>query len=135
LDTIPDREFMGIFARVTAWIDMEGATTREEINRRFEASLKGTDYLERRGYLSMKAAANRRIKMKSLLSAKNPDFATRTIMEARRHPDGFVNLTLHYGRDKAFTMRIDRMKRLRRLEKARRAVRMERTRKAKFDRD
>ncbi len=113
------------------YIDMKGAYTREEINRRVEAAEKAALYLGRRGDLDPQTVRQRIARLAKLRKA---DIGSRAISEARRHPDGMVNLTLHYGRDKAFGMRIDRMQRLRRLEKTRRAERMERMRKARFDR-
>ena len=42
------------------------------------------------------------------------NFGTYVIAEARRHPDGIVNLTLHHGRDKAKEILMERHRRLRR---------------------
>ena len=116
LDTIPDREFMGIFMRASYNIDLEGAYTPEEVNRRIRAAVEGLRVLGERGYMNEKTANRKSTSLAKLVTA---DFGTRVVSEARRHPDGIVSLTLRHGRERAIDMRLKIGRRLREMTRIR----------------
>lgn len=77
MDTIPEREFMGIFDRITKYVDLEGCYTPRDIDERLKAHGK-----------------DRRLK-----TLESSGFGMRAIPEAMKSPRGKVMLTLHYGRE------------------------------------
>ena len=103
LDSVPRSEFAGIFDRVTAVVELAGATTPTRIENRMKIELHrakriGKDIKDvrlrnlRRYYL---------FKADQLDKLKEHDFAGRAIFEANRDPSSFIAKTLIYGREEA----------------------------------
>jgi hypothetical protein len=116
LDFIPDREFHGIFMRVSAHIDLRGAFTPEEVNARILSAAKAYKSLAKSGYMSAKYAYRHAGNLEKLVyTAGSTNFGTRAISTARRHPYGIENLTLNYGHGKAVDILLERNASLRRM--------------------
>jgi len=94
MDFLPDKEFHPIFDRVSRKVDLGGAGTPEEINKRLKKKIK--EIKKKR----LKPAKARRLisELKNLIFA---GFGRRAIDEAVANPRGEVALTLRYGREKA----------------------------------
>ena len=108
MDFIPDKEFHKIFNRVSKKVDLKGAGTPQEINRRVNRKIKELSYLSGKTPLAQ-FRANRQIShLRNLIAA---GFARRTIDEAVAKPHGIVALTLKYGREKAKDILLDRARR------------------------
>lgn len=121
LDFVPDREFHGVFMRISADVDLRGAFTPEEVNARLIAAAKAYKSLAKRGYLGAKYAYRRADNLEKLVyTAGKTDFGTRAISTARRHPYGIENLTLNYGRERAIDTLLERGRRFRRMTRIRR---------------
>ena len=89
MDFLSDSEFNSIFNRVSAKVDLQGANTPEEVNRRLHQKIKEFPPRLSGGWRSF---------LKRLMFA---GFGRRTIDEAVSKPRGKVALTLKYGREKA----------------------------------
>jgi len=97
MDFVPDKEFHRIFDRVSKKVDLKGAGTPQEINRRLNRKIKEGRYLPRRNQLALFLARNRIPNLEKLVFA---GFGRRTIDEAVAKPRGKIALTLKYGRKK-----------------------------------
>jgi len=120
LDFVPDKEFHILFVRISATVDLRGAFTPEEVNRRILREAKVRKYLAERGYMSPRLAYHDADNLEKLVYTQGTDFGTRAISTARRHPYGLENLTLNYGRTKAIDILLERRTRLRRMMRVRR---------------
>lgn len=108
MDFVPDKEFHRIFDRVSKKVDLKGAGTPREINRRLNRKIKEDRYLPRRNQLALFLARSRIPNLKRLVFA---GFGRRTIDEAVANPRGKVALTLKYGREKAKDILLRRARR------------------------
>ena len=101
-DWTVDREYIPVFDRVSEEVNFLGCRTPDDIhecirrkqranNFRAEHKLLGT-------HIPKKSAHYKNEQLQKLI---DNDFGAYTISHARRHPDQIVNLTLHYGKDKA----------------------------------
>ena len=104
-DFVPDSEFNRIFDRVIFIVDLRGAKTPAEINKRLKMACDQARSLRRtyRPKLSQGWI--------SFLRKLVPSFGRRTIDEAVANPRGKVALTLKYGRKKAKDILLDRARR------------------------
>ena len=96
---IPDSEFNAIFDRVSAKVDLQGANTPEEVNRRLNQKIK---------QYPPKLSSGWRSFLKRLIFA---GFGRRTIDEAVSQPYGLVGLTLKHGRERAKDILLARARR------------------------
>jgi len=105
LDFVPDSEFNRIFDRVSVKVDLRGANTPAEINRRLKMACDQARSLRRtyRAELSKGWI--------SFLRRLVPSFGRRAIDEAVSKPQGKVALTLRYGRIRAKDILLDRARR------------------------
>lgn len=98
MDFMPDKEFHKLFDRISIIVDLRGAATPREINKRLNRKIKEYRYLSRKGQLASFRASRMPDFLKRLISA---GFGMRTIDEAVANPRGKIALTLKYGRGKA----------------------------------
>jgi hypothetical protein len=100
MDSVPSYEFHKIFRRLSYDVDLRGAFTPEEIDRRLDA-VQG--YFRNRARRAVSGSEKKRLhkKARAIENLQNKNFAERTIIEARSNRYGIVNLTLNYGRKKA----------------------------------
>jgi len=98
VDFIPDKEFHKIFNRVSKKVDLKGADTPQEINRRLNRKIKEYSHSSGITPLAQFRARRRISELENLMSA---GFGRRTIDEAVANPREKVALTLKYGRKKA----------------------------------
>ncbi len=105
LDFIPDKDFNIIFHRVSRKIDLKGAGTPAEINRRLKDKIYDYKALQKKRRLKPQVARRRISDLKKLIFR---GFARRTIDEAVAHPQGKVALTLKYGRKEARKILLER---------------------------
>lgn len=98
MDFIPDKEFHRIFNRVSKKVNLKGAGTPQEINRRLNRKIEEYRYLSGTTPLAQFRVKRRISDLENLISA---GFGRRTIDEAVAKPQGKVALTLKYGREKA----------------------------------
>jgi hypothetical protein len=120
LDFVPDKEFHPLFMRVSSEVDLRGAFTPEEVNKRLITAAATLRSLAHEGYLSKRNAYRRSDNLEKLVDTKGTDFGTRAIATARRHPHGVENLTLNYGHVEAIDRLLERNRRLRRMTRMRR---------------
>ena len=100
MDTVPTREFMGIFNRVTNIVDLKGAYTPEEVRARLERDLPDDG------------------RKQTLMERGFPE---RVIEEFRKfRTDSLITLTLLFGKRKAYE--IKKLLLRRRFEKLRRTA-------------
>jgi hypothetical protein len=105
MDSIPSYEFHKIFQRVSYVIDLKGALTPEEIDRRLRWIQKGLEgYSEKARSKSGKRYYRK--KARAIQRLRQNRFPERAIAEASFNPYGIVSLTLHYGRRKAQAMKL-----------------------------
>lgn len=123
-DWMVDKEFHPVFHRVSETVDLKGAFTPDEIDKRLKRKIRAYDFLAKHKelltHVSKKEAKREKQNLQKLIDA---DFGVYVIAQASRHPDGIVNLTLHHGKDKAVEILLERSRRLRR------SVRMRRTKR------
>ena len=98
MDFLADKEFHKLFDRISKIVDLKGAGTPQEINRRLNRKIKEYRYLPRKSQLAVFFARSRMPNLKKLIFA---GFGRRTIDEAVANPRGKIALTLKYGREKA----------------------------------
>ena len=108
MDFIPDKEFHKIFNRVSKKVNLKGASTPEDVNRRLKQKIKEYSYLSGKTPLAQFRTKRRISHLKNLISA---GFGRRTIDEAVANPRGKVALTLKYGREKARDILLHRARR------------------------
>jgi len=106
-DFMPDKEFHPIFDRVSAVVDLKGAGTPAEINKRLREKI--------RAYETQEGKRLNPVRTKRLISQLRglmfAGFGRRTIDEAVANPQGKVALTLKYGREKAKDILLARARR------------------------
>jgi hypothetical protein len=110
-DWVIDKEIAPLFVRVSEHVDLQGAYTPDEIHERFRQKIKHYKFFSEKGYCSPKKYRQTKENLEKLIEN---DFGSYVIAHARRHPDQIVSLTLHYGRDKARDILLERHRRLRR---------------------
>ena len=98
MDFLPDREFHPIFDRVSRKVNLKGAGTPAEINKRLKQKIDEYASLRIKKQLKPRVAKRRIYDLKKLMFA---GFGRRTIDEAVANPQGKIALTLRYGRKKA----------------------------------
>jgi len=108
VDFIPDKEFHKLFNRVSRKVNLKGAGTPQEINRRLNWKIKEYSYLSGTTPLAQFRAKRRISDLENLISA---GFGRRTIDEAVAKPRGKVALTLRYGRQRAKDILLARARR------------------------
>lgn len=101
MDFMPDKEFHKIFNRISKIVDLKGAGTPQEINRRLNRKINEYRDLPRRTQLAVFFARSRMPNLKKLIFA---GFSRRTVDEAVANPRGEIALTLKYGRERARDM-------------------------------
>ena len=99
MDFMSDKEFHELFDRVSAKVDLRGANSPEEVNRRLKQKIKEYPPRLSSGWISF---------LKRLMFA---GFGRRTIDQAVANPQGKVALTLKYGREKAKDILLARARR------------------------
>ena len=99
MDYLPDHEFNEIFDRVSKKVDLRGANSPKEVNRRLKQKIKEYPPRLSSGWISF---------LKRLMFA---GFGRRTIDQAVADPRGLVSLTLRFGRQKARDILLDRARR------------------------
>lgn len=99
MDFLSDKEFHEIFDRVSAKVDLRGANSPEEVNRRLKQKIKEYPPRLSSGWISF---------LKRLMFA---GFGRRTIDQAIANPRGKVALTLKYGKEKAKDILLARARR------------------------
>jgi hypothetical protein len=103
LDSVPTPEFHGIFDRVTAVVELAGATTATQIVKRMRIELQRAKRIGK----DIKAVKLRRLRKYYMRKAENldnlleHDFPGRVIFEVNKDPNGFIAKTLLYGREEA----------------------------------
>jgi hypothetical protein len=101
-DWTVDREYIPSFDRVSKIIDFKGCGTADEIHECIRQKQRANDFRatlkQLRPRFSKKSAQYENEQLQKLI---DNDFGVYTIAYANRHPDGIVNLTLRYGREKA----------------------------------
>jgi hypothetical protein len=115
MDTVPDREFIRIFERISTTISLKGCVTPEDIDRRLRHRMKEinrairhaereeTKQRLRRGYQLWSNLLKRRRRSRM-------NFPDRVIYEASKHPKGIVALTLIHGKAKAVRIYLRRQR-------------------------
>lgn len=121
MDFLPDKEFHIIFDRISRKVNLQGAYTPDEIDRRLKHRIKADEFAIESGYLEDEKT-KRRFKRdkKNLKKLVRQGFAERTIAYARRHPDDKVALTLHHGYAKAKEILLARSRRFKYMLRKRR---------------
>jgi hypothetical protein len=104
MDSIPRYEFHKIFRRLSYDVNLKGACTPEEIDRRLATAISNFRQAARAAWAE---SASKRLykKAKAIQNLKNNGFAEATIKEAINNVYGPVSLTLHFDREKAEEMR------------------------------
>jgi len=95
---MPDKEFHKLFNRISKRVNLKGAGTPQEVNRRLKRKINEYRYLPRKDQLAVFFARARMPNLKKLIFA---GFGRRTIDEAVANPRGEIALTLKHGREKA----------------------------------
>lgn len=108
MDFIPDKEFHKVFNRVSKKVNLKGAGTPQEINRRLNWKIKEYSHVTGKTPLAQFCAKRRISDLKKLIFA---GFGRRTIDEAVANPQEKVALTLKYGRKRAKDILLDRARR------------------------
>jgi len=110
MDFLPDREFHPIFDRVSRKVNLKGAGSPREINRRLKLKIDGYKYLRKKKALHLFGISKKeaRLGIRDLKKLIFAGFGRRTIDEAIAKPRGKVSLTLRYGRKKAKEILLER---------------------------
>jgi hypothetical protein len=133
VDSIPHREFVSIFHRMTAYIDLKGCRTPEDIERRIKRCYKlmenGANRAKKKstrikwfGRMKLmrilmesgtriKTALTSKRKSELGLPNRRTSFPDAVIEEAIRHPYGIVNYSLRYGNKEARKKRLEHSRR------------------------
>ena len=131
MDSLTDREFMGIFERMTEYIDLADCETPEDIERKMISAIKLMKRARDRGKKpSTRKKWSGRIKLirtlgrdgvlAKTLKKTRMGFAARTMEYAMIHPRSRLSLTLQYGKKTARKiLRRRLLKRLRTLARKR----------------
>ena len=115
MDTVPDREFISIFERVSTDLSLKGCQTPEDVERKMKHRYKEILRVARR---VEREKTKRRLRRgarlwNNLLQRKRGskmNFPDRVIFEAYEHPKGIIALTLAYGKAKASRILLKRMR-------------------------
>lgn len=108
MDFLPDAEFNKLFNRVSMAINLRGAGSPAEINRRLHQKIIEIKYQAGSDPLSQLRARRCIAPLKTLIFA---GFGRRTINEAISNPEGQVGLTIKHGREKANAILLARARR------------------------
>jgi hypothetical protein len=100
MDNVSSYEFGKIFDRTTDYIDLEGKGTVSAIER---ALWRAREYCRRRYQRAETEAQRARFKAAKMAydNLLQHGFARRAMREALREPEGFVALTLRFGKAEA----------------------------------
>ena len=110
MDFLPDREFHPIFDRTSRKVNLKGAGSSAEINRRLILKSDGYKYLQKKKALHVFGISEKEAKcgIRDLKKLIFRGFGRRTIDEAVARPRGKVALTLRYGRENAKDILLER---------------------------
>lgn len=110
MDFMPDREFHPIFDRTSRKVNLKGAGSPAEINRRLKLKIDGYKYLQKKKALLVFEISKKeaRLGIRDLKKLIFAGFGRRTIDEAIARPRGKVALTLIYGRENAKDILLER---------------------------
>ena len=110
MDFLPDREFNEIFDRVSRKVNLKGAGSSAEINRRLKLKIDGYKYLQKKKALLVFEISKKEAELgiRDLKKLMFRGFGRRTIDEAIARPRGKVALTLRYGRENARDILLER---------------------------
>lgn len=109
MDTIPQKEFVGIFGRTSDYVNMKGCITPDDINNRIKTVEK--KMLEVQHKAQRKGTVKRwRGMRKHLHVLRKSDLGSRIIYEAVRNPRGYVSLVLTFGKKRANEIMLERAK-------------------------
>jgi hypothetical protein len=110
MDFLPDKEFHPIFDRVSRKVNLKGAGSSAEINRRLKLKIDGYKYLQKKKALHVFEISKKEAKLgiRDLKKLIFRGFGRRTIDEAIARPRGKVALTLIYGRENAKDILLER---------------------------
>ena len=110
MDFLPDKEFHPIFDRVSRKVNLKGAGSPAEINRRLKLKIDGYKYLQKKKALLVFEISKKeaRLGIRDLKKLMFRGFGRRTIDEAIARPRGKVALTLRYGRENAKDILLER---------------------------
>ena len=108
MDFLPDAEFNKLFDRVSMTINLKGAGSPAEINRRLHQKIMEIKYEAGSDQLAQLRARKRIAPLKTLIFA---GFGRRTINEAISNPQGEVALTLKFGKLRARAILLARARR------------------------
>jgi len=99
MDFMPDKEFHKLFNRVSRIVNLKGAGTPQEINRRLKQKMDEYMHLRRKDQLAVFHERSQwRLNLEKL---RFRGFARRVIDEAIANPHGEIALILKYGTEKA----------------------------------
>jgi hypothetical protein len=98
-------EFGKWFDRMSEDMDMEGCTTAIELESLLKSEIRVSKNKARDSKVGV-VRAYHAYRAEQLFKALEKDFAGRAIREAVLHPQGYISLTLQYGRKDAIRMRI-----------------------------
>ena len=110
MDFMPDREFHVLFDRVSRKVNLKGAGSPAEINRRLKLKIDGYKYLQKKKALLVFEISKKEAELgiRDLKKLMFRGFGRRTIDEAIARPRGKVSLTLRYGRKNARDILLER---------------------------
>jgi hypothetical protein len=110
MDFLPDKEFHPIFDRVSRKVNLKGAGSPAEINRRLKLKIDGYKYLQKKKALLVFEISKKEAELgiRDLKKLMFRGFGRRTIDEAIARPRGKVALTLIYGRENARDILLER---------------------------
>jgi hypothetical protein len=113
MDFLPDKEFHPIFDRVSRKVNLQGAGSPAEINRRLKLKIDGYKYLQKKKALLVFEISKKEAELgiRDLKKLMFRGFGRRTIDEAIARPRGKVALTLRYGRENARRILSERSRR------------------------
>lgn len=116
-DFMPDKEVHKKFIRICYDVDVKGALTPDELDRRIKDAAETLRFLGKRGYMDAERANRNADNLEKVVGTS---FSPRVISIARRHPYGIINLTLNYGPKEAVKMVMEHERRLRGMLRTRR---------------
>lgn len=116
-DFMPDKEVHKKFIRICYDVDVQGALTPDELDRRLKDAAEMLRFLGKRGYVDAERANRNANNLEKVVGT---GFSPRVISIAKTHPYGIINLTLNYGPKEAVRRTMEREKRLREMLRTRR---------------
>lgn len=133
MDTIPHRQFIAMFDRMSKYIDVKGCKTPRDIERRLQRCYKLMENGARRAKKKstrkkwfgrmkhIRILLERGTRIKTALTSKRKrelgvpnirtSFPDAVIEEAIRHPYGIINYSLRYGHKDAKKKRLEHARR------------------------